>query len=996
MVIKKILFIICLLISLFGKAQQYTFIPYGVESGLAQSQVFAIEQDKYGYLWIGTLGGLSRFDGTTFKNYSIENGLLSNHITSILRLKNSNLVFAHPGGLTIYDGFSFTKHELPDSLATTRITCLTEIGNTIWFGTDSYGLFKLTNNVLEHLSSPLNQNLNIRDIKVFNNSILIASRIGMLQYDTNNNLRTWKDSVFKDLSCSGIAINKVESTVWVSTFGNGVYKMSGNKIENLNLTSGIISTNIRGLFLSSSKDIWLYTKIGVTKISEDGSIINLDRNNGLAYDNIFTVIEDREKNIWFGSDGGGIFKFTGTKFQKYTVTDGLASNLVMSIIQDNDSNYWFSTYGEGITKWNNQSSTTFNLTNGLGNNTIWSSLKTSNGELWFCSSDGVYIFSNNQFKKIDKKDGLVASRITAIFEDSKGRIWLGAREGVSIYDRGLIKSYDAWNGSVGTSVRCFIENKQGEVVLGTANGLYVYRESTFRPINFEGKWCDNIIQEIKVSENGWWIGTSNGLHFYDGQQMFCLRLNDNFSSNYINFIEIVTNQIWVGTNNGLFKIDEQDYLTTKSASAVRYTRHEGFSSLETNLHASYIDLDGNLWFGTADGVFKHTPSNYKNPAQVNPVVNINNVQLFLQNPDWRKKNVNIDPTTGLPTNLTVGFKDNYFTFSYTGLSFTNPIEVKYQFMLEGFDEQWLPPTKANFATYSNLPHGNFTFKVKCINKYGYESEIETFDFTITPPFWLTWWFYSFITAIIIIILLLLFQWRKNITQRKRQTQTLINQSKMLGLEQQTLNASMNRHFIFNSLNSIQYYINRQDKLAANKYLSRFAKLIRKNLDSSEETSSLLSDEIERLELYLSLELMRFKDKFEYKIEIDDEIEPDNIYVPCMLLQPFVENSIWHGILPSGKKGIITIKIVPEDSARLRIVIIDDGIGIDHSLSAKNEINNQHNSKGMKITKDRIMLLQKMSNLDLFISGPNEIKDGELTLGTKVEMVLPRENAQLYY
>jgi len=981
---------------LFGKSQQYTFIPYGVESGLAQSQVFAIEQDKYGYLWIGTLGGLSRFDGTTFKNYSIESGLLSNHITSILRLKNSNLVFAHPGGLTIYDGLSFTKHKLPDSLATTRITCLTEIGNTIWFGTDSYGLFKITKNNLEHISSPLNQNLNIRDIKVFNNSILIASRIGMLQYDDNHNLRTWKDSVFKDVSCSGIAINKVKNTVWVSTFGNGVYKMSDSKVENLNLSSGIVSTNIRGIFMSSSEDIWLYTKIGVTKISEDGSIINLDRNNGLGYDNIFTVIEDREKNIWFGSDGGGIFKFTGTKFQKYTVNDGLASNLVMSVIQDNDSNYWFSTYGEGITKWNNKTSTTFNLSNGLGNNTIWSSLKTSNGALWFCSSDGVYIYSNNQFKKIDKKDGLVSSRITAIFEDSKGRIWLGAREGVSIYDHGSIKSYDAWDGSIGTSVRCFIENKQGEVVLGTASGLYVYREATFSPINIDGKWCDNIIQEIKVSKNGWWIGTANGLHFYDGQRIFCLRLNDNYSSNYINFIEIVNDQIWIGTNNGLFKINERDYLTSKLVNAVRYTRHEGFSSLETNLHASYIDFDGNLWFGTADGVFKHTPNNYKNLDQVNPVVNINNVQLFLQNPDWRKKNVNIDPTTGLPTNLTVGFKDNYFTFSYTGLSFTNPLEVKYQFMLEGFDEQWLPATKANFATYSNLPNGHFTFKVKCINKHGYESKIETFSFTITPPFWLTWWFYSLITAIIIIILILLSKWRKSITQRKRQTQTLINQSKMLGLEQQTLNASMNRHFIFNSLNSIQYYINRQDKLAANKYLSRFAKLIRKNLDSSEETSSLLSEEIERLELYLSLELMRFKDKFEYKIEIDDEIEPDNIYVLCMLLQPFVENSIWHGILPSGKKGLITIKIVPEDSARLRIVIIDDGIGINHSLSAKNEINNQHNSKGMKITKDRIMLLQKMSNLDLFISGPNEIKDGELTLGTKVEIVLPRENAQLYY
>lgn len=994
MVIKKILFGLLIFVATICKAQQYTFIPYGVESGLAQSQVFAIEQDKYGYLWIGTLGGLSRFDGTTFNNYSTENGLLSNHITSILKLNNSNLVFAHPGGLTIYDGLSFVKHKFPDSLSTTRITCLTESNNALWFGTDSYGVFKLANDEMSHIDGDLNNNLNVRDIKPYQNGLLIASRNGMLVY--NSELKPWKPAIFNNISCSGIAINQEQDAVWVSTFGNGVYYLNQDFAENYNSQQGIISSNIRGVFRSTSNDIWLFTKIGVSKISPDGSIINFDRNNGLNYDNIFTVIEDREQNIWFGSDGGGIFKFTGTTFQKFTVNDGLSSNLVMSILQDNDSNYWFSTYGEGITKWNKQNATTYNLSNGLGNNTIWSSLKSNDGKLWFCSSDGVYIFSNNQFTKLDKSSGLVSSRITAIFEDSKGRIWLGAREGVSIYQNGEIQSFDAWNGSIGTSVRCIIEDQNGTVFLGTANGIYTYNGSNFNQLNIDGKWCDNIIQEIKISNYGWWIGTANGLHFYDGNEINCVRLNDNFSSNYINFIEIVNDQIWVGTNNGLFKISESKYLKTKKVNAIRYTRHEGFSSLETNLHASYKDFKGNLWFGTADGVFKHIPQDITRSERVNPVVNINNVQLFLQNPDWKKKKVNIDPETGLPTNLTVSYKDNYFTFSYTGLSFTNPLEVTFQFMLEGFDEQWLPPTKANFATYSNLPHGEFTFKVKCINKYGYESKIESFQFKIKPPFWLTWWFYTLITLLVIVLMFIIINWRKNINHRKKQTQTLINQSKMLGLEQQTLNASMNRHFIFNSLNSIQYYINRQDKLAANKYLTRFAKLIRKNLDSSEETSSLLSEEIERLELYLSLELMRFKDKFEYTIEIDEEIEPDNIYVPCMLLQPFVENSIWHGILPSGKKGKISIKISPEDNERLRIVIEDDGIGIEHSLKSKNEINNQHNSKGMKITQDRIGLLQKMTSLNLFISGPNEIKNGEITLGTKVEMVLPRENAELYY
>ena len=153
---------------------------------------------------------------------------------------------------------------------------------------------------------------------------------------------------------------------------------------------------------------------------------------------------------------------------------------------------------------------------------------------------------------------------------------------------------------------------------------------------------------------------------------------------------------------------------------------------------------------------------------------------------------------------------------------------------------------------------------------------------------------------------------------------------MLALEQQSLNSSMNRHFIFNALNSIQYYINRQDRLAANRYLSDFAKLIRKNLDSSQDNLTSLRDEIERLELYLKLEHMRFKDKFEYKINIDPALNLDQIKVPAMLVQPFLENSIWHGLLPRESQGYVQIDIISRNK-HVEFMITDNGVGIDNSL-----------------------------------------------------------------
>ena len=219
-------------------------------------------------------------------------------------------------------------------------------------------------------------------------------------------------------------------------------------------------------------------------------------------------------------------------------------------------------------------------------------------------------------------------------------------------------------------------------------------------------------------------------------------------------------------------------------------------------------------------------------------------------------------------------------------------------------------------------------------------------------------------------------------------------SRMLTLEQQSLNSSMNRHFIFNALNSIQYYINRQDRLAANKYLSDFARLIRKNLDSSEETQTPLREEIERLELYLKLEHMRFKDKFEYKIEVDPDVPQDLIKVPAMLLQPFLENSIWHGLLPKETTGRVEVKISKQGDS-LHMLISDDGIGINNSLKSKLDTDS-HISKGMEITKSRIELIHKMTGENIQLIGPYQVNsDSGEVLGTKVEIILPVNFSELF-
>ena len=206
---------------------------------------------------------------------------------------------------------------------------------------------------------------------------------------------------------------------------------------------------------------------------------------------------------------------------------------------------------------------------------------------------------------------------------------------------------------------------------------------------------------------------------------------------------------------------------------------------------------------------------------------------------------------------------------------------------------------------------------------------------------------------------------------------------------------MNRHFIFNSLNSIQYFINTQDKLSANRYLTSFAKLIRKNLDTAAEGDNMVSltQELERLELYLSLEAMRFKERFHYEIDTN-AIDTDSVTVPAMLLQPFVENSIIHGILPDEtKKGRIDV-VLKVIANQLEICIDDNGIGIDFSIKKKANFQGDHKSQGMEITSKRITLIRTILKKDYELIGPFQMMNPDNSIkGTRVLLKIPLENLE---
>lgn len=972
-------------------SQHYNFINYSTESGLAQSQIRSIAQDKNGYLWLGTLAGLSKYDGKKFVNYSIQNGLIDNQIFSLAADKSMGVWIGTMGGLNYFNGEKFKSYPFKEGMAENLVNAIgQDLNGNLWLATDGAGVCKFNGLKFEYYS----ENDGLPDNYV--RAVCIDDK-GLVWFGTKNGICFYDGKKFKTIdtnitqprNVSHIFMDK-HKKLWFSTFGEGVYHYNGKKFRNYTETEGLINDWIRSAIEDSDGNVWFASKFGLCKF-DDLIFTKFTESEGLPMDNTNIVFEDKEKNIWIGSDGKGLCKFLGETFTYLTTRDNLSSNIVLSVLEDNDHHLWFSTFGKGITKKEGTKTKKYSTDEGLNNNTIWASLKDKDNRLWFCTSDGVSMFNGKKFKNYGEADGLSARKVYSICQDHRGTLWLGTTQGVSVSEGERFESYGDPD-YMGRDVMSIVEDKKQRLWFATKNGLYKLENKQLSKYTTADGLCNNNLRSLVVdNSNNLWIGTTAGINYFDGKTFSKILIDDIFNSNYICFLVLDNKEfLWIGTNSGVFVFDTREYVKSKKIKFRHYTIYDGLPGMECVQNAAFKDSKGNIWMGTTEGIIKYDP-NIKDfhSSNFEPITHISGVRLFLKDTNWTKVSPEIDSISLLPKNLKVKYQTTHFTFDYIGIKLSNPSSVRYKYMLEGFDESWSSATDATFATYSNLPSGRYTFKVIAGDLMGiWNSAPAAFSFEILPPFWTRWWFILLCVFLGLVLLWGIFRWRVNEIRKKHQTQQLEYKSKLMLLEHQSLNSSMNRHFIFNALNSIQYYMNKEDKFSAHKYLSRFAKLIRMNLDSSMSNLVPVSEEIDRLDLYLQIELMRFEGKFQYSISIAEDIDTESIEIPPMLLQPYVENCILHGILPADKPGQIDIRIEHGPDQSIIFSIQDNGIGIEESKARKLLKKSPHVSRGTSITAQRIQLLGAMNNINITINGPFELKDVKnAVLGTRVELVI---------
>lgn len=761
-IIKFFLPAILVLAQLFVVAQTYDFRNFNVEDGLAQSQVLSICQDHNGNIWFGTNnGGVSKYDGNKFVTYTENDSLINNVVFSVTELKNGELLFGTNGGISILNGKKFINLSDKNGLPHNRVfKVLQDNKGVIWVGTNK-GVCQLNENKV----IPFSKDTLLNKAKVFtiyadkaNNIWFGTIEYGVIKYNIVTQKFTYYDNT-KGLQNNFVrSINEdLRGNIYIGTVA-GINKINTNGIlekvnipgqENVGFTA-IIPDNKNNLWLASSAGIYKYNGYTYRRYTDK---------NGLISNKLLSGFQDQEGNLWFGTDGFGISKFTGEVLVSYSTKDGLPGDYITCIFQDSKKNMWLGVKDYGVVAIVNDQMINYkvdprNQNDCIADNDVQAISEDESGNMYFGTKAGLSIFDGKKFHNYSKKNGLQDENIFSIYKDKENRIWIGTNSGLCTYHNNKFELIDAVNkldpNKENIPIYSIYEDRNRSLWLATQNGVVKFNRKTAQKFDKSDGFTDKRVSTVLQDKSGYlWFGTDEGVFNYNYTSFESINENKGLASNKVYLMLLDDDFLWIGTNKGIDKINLQVYHNNNAIKIKHFGKDDGLKGLECNSNSQIKDREGNLWFGTIKGVTVYNP-HFDKINRKEAITRITGVRLFFQNADndLNKYSDSIDHTTNLPVNLVLPYDKNHITFDFIGVCITNPSKVKYQFKLEGIDADWFLPTSKTEATYSSLPAGDYIFHLKAMNNDGLWNEKPvTFKFSILPPWWKTWWFYSFVAII---------------------------------------------------------------------------------------------------------------------------------------------------------------------------------------------------------------------------------------------------------
>ena len=962
-------------------SQNYCYNYITSKNGLLNNEVNTIIQDRKGYLWIGTNGGLSKYDGISFTNYTTENGLSNNSISSLIEDLNGNIWIGNSktGDIDLFDGKKFKKYSPGNSESDGLNSFYIDRNGTLWACMHS-GLYKFNKHIFTKNFFDGNQ---VRAVIEDNNGTYwIACFNGFYSYN--------KKIVFKHPEikyCTPALAKDKLGNLWIGS-NDGLYCYSGKSFKHYDFKNPQENLILKIVCDKNGKMWFNNDAFGlVSYANKEFTIIN----NDLPHINAICV--DNEGNKWFGT-------FNGVVKEVLKPINSLNFKIINEqtpsafFFKQNDSIKWMY-YGDRVCKIENENYKNV-LIDGLRKNdriTVMNKNPFTN-EIYLGTFLGdVFILKKENFKIFNSKNTFNTNTVFSIYFDHIGNIWVGKRCNIIKYDGKKFVTYyfskDTLDCYPGFNIA---EDKFGNIWFATEDGLVKYFNEKYIKYKKSSGLSTDYIRSLVIDNHGkLWIGSQGGgLFCFDGKHFKNFTIKNGLKSNYIKalFYDSIPNVLWVGTSNGPNKInlDNQSNITEIK----KFGTSQGFAAEDVKYNMiCKIDSNQLLIGGNKNQFYVY---NYKQDTKnkISPRIIIQSIKLFYENPNWADYTTEKIHGFDLPKNPVFPYNQNHITFQFVGLSYPAAEDVTYQWMLVGFDTKWSPITNKREVTYSNLPPGKYTFMVKACNADGFWNQKATsYFFEITPPYWKTWWFIVGLSFIVISGIVFFVRYKINNVRKKEQQKTeLIKQ--VSEVELKALRAQMNPHFVFNSLNTIQSFIANKNYQSAAYYLGSFSTLLRMILQNSFKSFISLEQELKFLKLYTDLEAMRFDNKFKVLINVNKKLQNLDIQVPPMIIQPIVENAFKHGLMHRTKGGVLHIDFdCSPDNTYLTCLVIDNGIGRKKSQELESWKPKDYQSKGIEITESRIRMLN-LNQIENFysITVIDLYNDYNESAGTKVEIKFP--------
>ena len=946
----------------FSQSTQTIF--YTTKDGLPSSSIYKCVLDNHGFLWIATDNGIAKFDGKNFKTYSTVQGLPDNEVTDIFIDSNQRIWVTPFRRTAAYYNPLKDRFENEETDAELKKV---ELGNTNRGSILQFGGMAFCNNLRDFF---IYKNGKATVYKGLMNIAKSGTPEKIIEFSPGKYILVSPDSARVFVERKFTKSFPLDNKTFFSEYFNGVlYISTDDKIKkysvdaegNMALLKEKKLPFLIRIFCRAGKDLAVTTYNRTTYPVDTGT---LELKDPLLYNiAVRNVLEDRNGSTWISSIEKGLIKIQQKRISSFTITDKGLNDVItqsfnaLAIINKKivvGNNYGEVLFYDGVYDIKRRA-----LSNEKNMDGVVRKIVELNDKIYVACQTGSFLMDKKTLSILNRFEGQQngSSKAALLLNDSV--ILLGNHSTIQLYN---LKTEKTIAQRV-KRVTALGINQSKTIYVGSNDGLYRWdRDSLFYFGKTFGALSYRVNTIFSTADNLLWVGLGSDslLVLSNDKLVKSIALGDIIPGNVCK--SLYSNKpgvIWLGTNKGLNKIQYSFTLGQLSFYNTSFGLSDGLIGEQVNDIAIYKDT---VYVATTGGI-SYLPANLNLPVA--------DITTFIT-----RVSINgADTLVMKDYTLDYGQKDISISFSGADLTGYYPL---FEYRIN--DGGWQKTDKNNIEL--RLASGKYNIQIRGMKRDGSaSSQSETISFYIKTPFWQSGVFWTIAVISLFIISFFVLETR-NKQKRKAAVEKVITEKKLTELEMQALKAQINPHFVFNCLNSIKGFIFDRDYAQADKYLDKFSDLMRSTIDNSDAAIISLQDEISYLDNYLQLEKLRFEDKFNYKIDVAADIDRELFFVPAMLLQPYVENAIRHGMrFLENRKGQININVKKENNF-LVCEIDDNGIGREKAAALKSKRHIEYQSRGMNISRRRAELY----NIDQQVTDKKD-ENGNAT-GTTITVKIP--------